>query len=87
MAEQGFAALAFPTFLVVMAHSEVPEPVRRKLHEAFAKVSALPDLQEKLRLNGGTYRNLSLDELRSYVNEQVTNSVAKGREVGVKYVP
>jgi tripartite-type tricarboxylate transporter receptor subunit TctC len=87
MAEQGFAALEFPTFLVIQVPGEVPEPVRRKLHEAFNKVSALPDLQEKLRLGGGLYRELSLDELRSYVKEQVSNAIAKGREAGIKYVP
>ena len=87
MAEQGFAALEFPIFMVVTAHKEVPEPARRKLHEAFAKVSALPELQDKLRLVGSIYRDLNLEELRRFVSEQVTNNIARAREAGIRYVP
>jgi hypothetical protein len=47
----------------------------------------LPYLQEYLRLGGGRYRELNLIARRSYAREQVANAVAKGREVGIKYVP
>jgi tripartite-type tricarboxylate transporter receptor subunit TctC len=87
MSEQGFAALEFPAFMVIQAPSEVPESVLRKLHEVFAKVSALPDLQEKLRLGGGFFRDLTLDELRLYVKDLMTKSIAKGRETGIRYEP
>jgi tripartite-type tricarboxylate transporter receptor subunit TctC len=58
-----------------------------KLHDAFNKVSVIPDVREKRIVVGSTLPDLNLTELRPYIKNTVDTWKTMAREADVKLAP
>jgi tripartite-type tricarboxylate transporter receptor subunit TctC len=85
--EQGHADIEYVMSTYFVAHRDVPEPIQRRLHQAFNTISALPDVMERTTSVGGRYRELSFEEVKTDQRKDQEIWNRRAIESGIKYVP
>jgi tripartite-type tricarboxylate transporter receptor subunit TctC len=76
-----FAASAWYAFL---APAKTPDAVVQKLNAAINRALMLPEVQERIRMLGGTFTPQSPEELATFIGSELDKYRAVVREIGVK---
>jgi tripartite-type tricarboxylate transporter receptor subunit TctC len=82
--ETGAAALQLESWFGLFAPAKTPPEVLQKLRADFARVAALPDLQETLRKTGGTPLALIGDDARDVVRRDVEHWSRLVKTLGIR---
>lgn len=84
VAETGVAPLEMESWFGLFAPAGIPEPIVDKLRAAFAQAMAEPDVIERWKTNGGRPLNLSPEETRQLVQNDVERWTKLLREMNIR---
>lgn len=69
--EQGIKGLEVSSWHALMTPAKVPQPILERLNREMMRILALPDVQSKLRSEGGEPSPMSLSDTSKFIREEV----------------
>ena len=85
IAEAALTGFEFDAWFGVLVPGKTPPPVVKRINEAVARITSIPDLQERMRIQGVVLKGTSTEEFTKLVAEDIAKftKVAKAADIRI----